>query len=119
MDVSEEDALSVLRKWLDERSPVRFQFDSPPIFKGIFTGIVIELSEREILLGPSGYSGEANPRAVFSISLSTPHYFKFKDPREATTHEDRKELEATMTFMVVIHFVGGGRCLLYELTATE
>jgi hypothetical protein len=114
MESSEEEALSVLRKWLEERSTVRLQFESFK-FKGIFTGIVIKVSEQEVMIGPSDFSYDVTPQAVFSISLTAPHRFEFKDSRDAINDEDRKDLEATMTFMVVILFSSGDRCILYGL----
>jgi len=115
MVVTDDDALSILRKWCEERSSVRFQFETPSAFKGIFTGIILSVSEREILIGPSDFSADEEPKAVFSVSLTIPHAFEFKDSRAAETEEDREVLEKTMTFMIVIKFFGDDRCLIYEL----
>jgi hypothetical protein len=94
----------VLRKWLNERSPVRvsFWFSSAT---GSLSGLVVKAAEDAIVVSEPKSDKDAAPDTLIAIPLAYVLGFAFADPAEATSPEHRKVLESEMESIVMI-FLG-------------
>lgn len=106
MTVSVEDALSIFRKWEEEKSPVLVIFRSF-LVGGFFTGTA--------RLVPSGVAvcSVGVLAGVVSVTFADAVSFEFVDPRAAKDEEGRKLLESEMTFGISVAFRSGERCIWY------
>jgi hypothetical protein len=109
MNASGEEALSIFKKWEEEKSPVRLIFKALSA-GGIFTGRVFRATPAEVVM----VSLDDDPTSgLVSVSFILPHSFSFIDPRDGG--KDRELLESEMAFGVVVLFASGERCTWYEL----
>ena len=117
MTASVEEALSIFKKWEDEKSRVRVIFRSF-LIGGFFTGTVKTATRSTIAIfsedkPEDGSENKEAPSGMVSVSLETAVSFGFIDPREGG--DDRKLLESEMTFGVTVSFASGERCTWYGL----
>jgi hypothetical protein len=120
MVVNREQALSLCKKFLDEETLVRLQFESPFV-SGRFTGKVAKVSDEAIVLMPSDFTADDDPASLIAIPLTFVRAFAFADPREGGSAQEllKDELEfGIMIFFESPHALQPlrGQCILYELT---
>ncbi len=108
MQASGEEILSVLRKWLIDRSPVRvdFWFSSA---KGSLTGFVVKAAADAIVVSQSEADEHTTPGTLMAISLARATGFAFADSREAISLEHRKLLASEMESVVMVFLSAGER----------
>jgi hypothetical protein len=114
MQASCEEILSVLRKWLNERSPVlvSFWFSSAT---GSLTGFVIKAAEDAIVVAEPKSDKDAAPDTLIAIPLAHALGFAFADPAEAISPEHRKALESEIESMVMIFLANRERIAISTL----
>ena len=116
------DALSFCHKWQEEKSLVRFVLKSS-IVPMRFTGTVIEVIEPSkenpplVKLASEDIASDGLPGCIATICFALAVSFSFVDPREAGS--GRKIMEGEMEFGLIISFLSGEQCILYELAVRE
>jgi hypothetical protein len=114
MQASREEILSVLRKWLNERSPVCvFFWFSAAI--GTLTGFIIKAAEDAIVVSQPEADEDAAPGTLMAISLAHAIGFAFSDPGEAISPAHRELLESAMESTVMVFLVTGERFAIAAL----
>jgi len=114
MQASREEILSVLRKWLEDRSAVRvlFWFSSAT---GPLTGLVIKAAEDAIVVSQPEVDEDTPSGTLMAISLAHANGFAFADPAEAVSAEHRKLLESEMESTIMIFLITGERFAIAAL----
>lgn len=114
MQASREEILSVLRKWLNERSPVRVSFWLSAA-TGSLTGFVIKAAEDAIVVSqPESDEGTA-PGTLMAISLAHAAGFAFADPEEAVSPAHRELLKLEIESIVMVFLPTGERLAIAAL----
>ena len=112
MNVSVEQALSIFKKWQDEKSPVRLLLKALSV-GGVFTGRVFSSAPSEVVMIPSE-EDRVNPDSSWlTVSFLLADSFAFIDPRDGG--EDRELLSGEMEFGILVHFRSGERCSFVQL----
>ncbi len=108
MQASREEILSVLRKWLNERSPVRlyFWFSSGV---GSLTGFVIKAAEDTIVVSQPEADESTAPGTLMAISLAGATGFAFADLGEGVSPAHRELLRSEMESTVMVFLKTGER----------
>ena len=111
------DALSFCHKWQEEKSIVRFVLRSP-IVPMRFTGTIVEVIEPSdeppfVKFASEDISSDGLPACISTICFALAVSFSFVDPRDAGA--GREIMEGEMDFGLIINFLSGERCILYEL----
>jgi hypothetical protein len=114
MQSSREEILSVLRKWLNERSPVRvfFWFSAAT---GTLTGFVIKAAEDAIVVSQPESDEDTAPGTLMALPLARAIGFAFADAGEAISPEHRELLESEMESTVMVFLMGGERFAIAAL----
>ena len=114
MQASREEILSVLKKWLNERSPVRvvFWFSAAT---GSFTGVVTKAAEDAIVVSQAKADEETAAGTLMAIPLAHAVGFAFADPGEAISPAHRELLESEMESTVMVFLVTGERFAIAAL----
>jgi hypothetical protein len=107
MNVSIEQALSIFKKWEEEKSSVRLLFKGLSS-GGMFTGKVFRSTPEEVVMIPPSEDTVTGDSSFITISFILADSFAFIDPRDGG--EDRELLSGEMEFGIFVHFTSGERC---------
>lgn len=112
MHSSMEEALSIFRKWEEEKSSIRVIMKLFSV-GGLFQGSVFKVDSDGLTILLRG--AEDPLSGCLSISLVLARSITFIDPRDGPTEEDRVVLAREMSFGVGVVFSSGERLELYAV----
>ena len=114
MRSSMEEALSLCRKWKEEKAAVRVVLKLSSV-GGVLEGTVFSVDSNSVTILPVG--SESPLSGLLTISLLLARSMNLIDPRAASTEEDREVLSKEMSFGLGVTFMSGERLYLYEVPA--
>lgn len=111
MDITKEDAILVLRKWLDERTRVKILLEGTRL-RVSGTGWLMSVTdgEIEIALGLDN----RNDALSIALSLEAVRMFEFVDPHEANP-SIREEAVTSVSSILAMTFSASTGCMIFEL----